>query len=250
MPIYESRGIEYEITQGMMNLMEGSASLPCYWSYPKIGGRYPAIALVHDWWGITPQVRRMANFFAQNGYYVIVPDLFGGKQPTTQDEAIAQVKALGDQGYARVNAALVALEQHHHTNSDVAVVGLGIGGSLAYEAAILRPELEAAVACFGFPQRYFGHLKKVKKPVLALYGADDPFISSVDQEQARAELAQSVPAAAHQFHIFPQVGREFLFENNNPADREAGQQAIRLIFDFLRLHLRPPERPTRPLRKN
>jgi carboxymethylenebutenolidase len=248
MPIYESHGIEYEITQGRIQLVEGNISLPAYWSHPMMGSRYPAVALVHDWWGITPLVRRLANFFAQTGYYVIVPDLFEGKTAATPEAAIELVKGLGDQGYPRINAALTALEQHHQTNSDVAVIGLGMGGSLAYEAAILRDGLEGAVACFGFPQRYFGRLKGARAPVLALYGEAEPYITPADIQRVRAELAASVLAAQHQVEILPKAGHEIFSESAGAAEREAGRQAIDLILRFLEQHLHPPERPQRTIR--
>ncbi len=248
MPIYELRGIEYEITQGVIQLIEEGVSLPAYWSHPRMGSRCPAIALVHDWWGITPAIRRMANFFAQNGYYVIVPDLFGGKTAATPEAAIELVKSLGDRGYPRVNAALTALEQHHQTNSDVAVIGLGMGGSLAYEAAILRSDLEAAIACYGFPGRYFGRLKQALTPVLAIYGEAEPYVSAAEIARVRAELQASPKAAAHQVHILPHAARDFFAESASEVEREVGKQAINLIFKFLEQYLRPPERLHRPVR--
>lgn len=248
MPIYELRGIEYEITQGVIQLIEEGVSLPAYWSHPRMGSRCPAIALVHDWWGITPAIRRMANFFAQNGYYVIVPDLFGGKTASTPEAAIELVKSLGDQGYPRVNAALTALEQHHQTNSDVAVIGLGMGGSLAYEAAILRSDLEATIACYGFPGRYFGRLKQALAPILAIYGEAEPYVSAAEIARIRAELGASPKAAAHQVHVLPHASRDFFGDTTSELQREAGKQAINLIFRFLEQYLRPPERLHRPVR--
>jgi carboxymethylenebutenolidase len=248
MSIFESRGVEYEITQGVIQVVENGESLPAYWSYPRMGSRCPTVALVHDWWGITPLVRRMANFFAQSGYYVIVPDLFLGKTAATGPEAIALVTALGDRGYARVNAALSALEQHHQTNSDVAVLGLGMGGSLAYEAAILRGDLEAAIACYGFPGRYFGRLKQTHAPILALYSQAEPYVSAADIQRVRAELAASALAAENQVQVLNHSGREIFAETTHTQDLEAGRTAINLILDFLEDHLRPPERLHRNLR--
>ena len=101
MPIYDPNRVEYGITNGHIQIVvEGGKQLPAYWSYPNVGSLFPAIALIHDWWGITPSVRHMAHLFAQSGYYVVVPDLFKGQVATTPQQAIELVKELVAQHWA------------------------------------------------------------------------------------------------------------------------------------------------------
>lgn len=241
MPIYDPEHVEYGITTGSIQVvMEGGRSLPAYWAHPVSGRRLPAVALIHDWWGITPIIRRMANLFAQTGYYVIAPDLFDGQIAATPLEAMERVKALGEGGFARVNAALSVLETHHNTNGDVAAVGVGLGGGLAFEAAITRPDLEAAVAYGGFPQRCLGRFGQAQAPILAFYGADEPYIPRAIIDRLRAELAAA--PLAHEVVILMGIGHEFFTEDASEAQRQAGRQALARTFAFLEAHLQPPAR--------
>src|SRR5690606_39226421 len=155
MPIYDPVHIEYNIETGyvQVNLDDGS-QFPAYMAHPQLAGTYPAISLLHDWWGITSMIRWLANVLAQSGHYVIIPDLFDGKVAKTPREAMQLVEALGHiNGMARVCAAIDVVEKHNHTNGTSAVVGLGMGGSFAYDVALDCEDVEAAVSIGGFPQR-------------------------------------------------------------------------------------------------
>jgi dienelactone hydrolase len=135
------------------------------------------------------------------------------------------------------------LEKHHNTNSDVAAVGVGMGGSLAFEAAIVRRDLEAAVAFGGFPQRYFGRFKAATTPILAFYGQDEPHITQTAIDHLRQELRASPLASKHQLVILRGVGHEFFTEQATEAQLHAGAQALTDTFAFLDQHLKGPTRP-------
>jgi len=138
---------------------------------------------------------------------VLIPDLFQGATATTPAEGMALIKQHGDQAYAVVDRALRVLERHNRTNSRVGVIGFGMGGSLAYEAALVRPDLEAAVAFYGLPGRYFGKFKGARAPILAFYGAREPIVKAEEIERLRAELVES--PHPHEVIVLPGIGREF-----------------------------------------
>ncbi len=246
---YESDRAEYGFTSGHIQMvMEGGKQLPAYWAHPITGRLFPAVALIHDWWGITPAIRRIAHRFAQVGYYVIVPDLFDGQVATTPERAIELVKALGDSGYPRVDAALTVLETHSNTNHDVAVVGVGMGGSLAYEAAIIRKDMEAAVVYYGFPQRYFGRLKDARVPLLAIYGQQEQYVTSADITRTRRELDSNVRHLKHEVLMLPDVGHDFFNDSAKEVEEVQGQFALNKTFSFLEKHLKGPSR-TGPIKQ-
>jgi carboxymethylenebutenolidase len=243
MPVYEPSHVEYGITSGHIQVVvDGGGTIPAYWAHPNMGRLFPAVALIHDWWGITPIIRRMAHLFAQSGYYVIVPDLFEGHIASTPQEAMELVKRLGDKGYPRIDASLGALEHHHNTNRDVAAVGIGMGGSLAFEAAIVRKDLEAAVSIYGFPQRYFGKLSAAHAPILAIYGDHEPHVAPELIQKLRTELSQSPEKLEHEVLILPSVGRDFFMDESNPVNSENSLHALNATFDFLEKHLKGPTR--------
>jgi carboxymethylenebutenolidase len=244
MPLYDPDHVEYEVTSGNIQIaLEDGTTLPAYWAHPIIGGKFPGIALIHDWWGITPIIRRMTMLFAQAGHYVIVPDLFNGKVAASHAEALELLESLGSAGYKRADMALQVLETHRHCNSDVAAVGVGMGGSLAFEAAIVRTNLEAAVAFGGFPQRYLGHFKRANTPILAFYGSQDAFISPDLIEKLRAELAEATVTPPHEVVILEGAGHDLFGDHLPEEQRVYGREAWGRTLDFLDEVLQGPTQP-------
>jgi carboxymethylenebutenolidase len=233
MPAYEPQHVEYNVINGRISVVgDDGVYIPAYWSHPDIGGRFPAVVILHDWWGITDTERHMAHRFAQLGYYVLIPDLFDGAVASTPEEAYRLVETRGKYAYRTVDTALSAIENHMRTDGNTAAVGLGMGGSFAYEAAIKRSNLEVAVAFYGFPQRYFGKFQAAQAPILAIYGSNEPHVSREVIEQLRRELSES--RLKHEVMILDGVGRNFLDANPTPgAPEQAGALAWTKMLAFL-----------------
>jgi carboxymethylenebutenolidase len=99
----------------------------------------PGIVIVHDSYGRLPYLEAYGRALAAQGFFVLLPDLFGGV--ATVDAAGAdELQAALDPGFAA--AALedaVALartpEGPHGEHARVGVIGLGLGGRLALRLA-------------------------------------------------------------------------------------------------------------------
>ena len=249
MPMYRPDRVEFSVTSGNIQIaLEDGHNLPAYWAHPNIGQRFPGSVLIHDWWGVNGIIRHLAQLFAQTGHYVIVPDLFNGQIASTPAEAIKLVDQLGNQGYKRIHSALSVLETHHRSNGSVAAVGLGMGGSLAFEAAIIRTDLEAAVAYSGFPQRYLGHFKRARTPILAFYGTDEQFIPREAIDRLRQELATAPRNLPHEVYMLNGAAHElFLDAPPNEQPEYSGitwQKTLEFISNFLERPPRQAERKT------
>lgn len=192
MPIHDSNRVEFAIDSGYIEIVTDSGKkVPAYWAHPRIGHRFSGICLLHDWWGMDTISRMLANFFAQMGYYVIEPGLFGGKTANTPQEALRLVEKTQSTRYEAVNATLSVLESHHRVNRSVAAIGMGMGGTLAFEAAIKRPDLEAAVSYAGFPQQFLGQFNQSNTPILAVYGSQEPYTKPKVIQHLKHEFEQS-----------------------------------------------------------
>jgi carboxymethylenebutenolidase len=244
MPIYDPDHIEYSITSGHIQIvMDNGEQLPAYWAHPLFGRRFPGAVIIHDWWGLTAIIRRLANLFAQMGHYVIVPDLFDGLEASTPKEAMRLVEALGNEGYARVDTTLHVLENHHLCNASVAAVGVGMGGSLAFEAAIKRDDLEAAVVFGGFPARYLGQFHKAHAPIYAFFGADEPHIKASEIERLSKELSTTPLADQNKVEIVPEIAHEFFSEKLTDTQRQRSRDVLKKTLSFLDNHLEGPGHP-------
>ncbi len=241
MPVYQPEHVEYTIANGRISIVaDDGSTIPAYWSHPDLGGKFPAVAILHDWWGITAVERRLAHLFAQMGYYVIIPDLFDGALAQTPEEAYRLVEDHAARSYGYVDTALRVLENHNRTDGHTAAVGLGMGGSLAFEAAVTRRDLEAAVAFYGFPQRYLGKLKAARTPILAVYGSADPFVTPPLVDALRRELADS--PLAHEVVVLDGAARDFFSEHLTPdATQQPGSIAWQTMLAFLEKHRVVPQ---------
>lgn len=246
MPLYDENRIEYNIVSGHIEIVtDAGQRVPAYWAHPAIGKHFSAVALLHDWWGMTNVIRLLADFLAQMGYYVIAPDFFHGERATTPKEAMRLLEAHEASRFVIVDSTLSVLEHHMRTNRSVACIGLGLGGSMAFEAAIMRHDLEAAVAVAGFPQRYLGRFAKANTPILALYGSEEPYIKPVVIEALRKELASTELADQHRVEIIKGASHVFFTDTPTPAIREVGRLALKEILAFLEIHLEQPQGPAR-----
>ncbi len=241
MPIHDSRRLEHDIDSGHINIVtDDGQQVPAYWAHPRIGNRFSGICLVHDWWGLTPVYRLLANFLGQMGYYVIVPDMYLGVQAKTAQEALSLLQKTEKQRYGIVDASLTVLETHHRTTRDVAVIGLGMGGTLAFEAAIKRNDLEAAIAFAGFPQKYLGQFSRANTPILAIYGSEEPYTKPNVIQALQGELAMTRLRDHHRVQIIDGAGHDFFHEKPLPEYRETGKQAANAILSFLEKYLEKP----------
>ena len=54
---------------------------------PAGKGPFPAIVVIHEWWGLNDWVKEEASKLADQGYVALAIDLYRGKVATTPDEA-------------------------------------------------------------------------------------------------------------------------------------------------------------------
>src|SRR5271169_6082176 len=54
---------------------------------PQGKGPFPALVVIHEWWGLNDWVKEQASKLADQGYVTLAVDLYRGKVATTPDEA-------------------------------------------------------------------------------------------------------------------------------------------------------------------
>src|SRR5437868_6199057 len=54
---------------------------------PSGKGPFPALVVIHEWWGLNDWVKEQASKLANQGYETLAIDLYRGKVATTSDEA-------------------------------------------------------------------------------------------------------------------------------------------------------------------
>ncbi len=114
--------------------------------------------LCQEIFGVNATMRQVADYYAEEGYTVLVPDLFWRIAPGIEltDRGEDFQRALGlyqqfdeDKGVQDVGAALAALRQRPECVGQTGVLGFCLGGKLAYLAACRLPDVACAVGYYG-----------------------------------------------------------------------------------------------------
>lgn len=158
-----------------------------YLSQPKNISKYtPAILIVHNWMGLTDETKKQADRFAQLGYIVFAADIYGKGQNPKDVKGAAELagKFKKNRKLFRENliAALEELKKQKNADSNhLAVVGYCFGGTGAIELARTGADVAGVITFHGgldSPTPADG--KNIKGHVLALHGANDPYVATQD----------------------------------------------------------------------
>ena len=129
---------------------------------PEGDGRWPGVIFYMDAFGIRPGMKQMAQHLADQGYVVLLPDLYyryGAYGPLDPDEVLkgdiwAVIGPLmGTTDNHRAGEDTAALLAYLKTRADVAgdkvgTVGFCMGGGMALTAAAFYPDRVAAAVTF------------------------------------------------------------------------------------------------------
>ncbi len=205
---------------------------------PRGGVKGPGILLLHSWWGLTDEVKDLAERIADEGYTVLAPDLLGGARPTTVDEgeaALAQVRPDDISGAVLASAhalRAVALDPM----APIGVIGLSMGGSMALWLAARLPESVAAVVTFYGAQSI--DFDEASATFMGHFGDADHMVS--EEDRVVTESFIRLGDNETEFHVYEKAGHWF-FEPGEHHDADASDLAWTRTIEFLaRTILTPP----------
>lgn len=175
-------------------------------------GQRPAVLVIHQWTGISDHEKAAARRLAALGYNVLVADIYGKgvrPQPPEAGKVAGGYKADRALLRDRAAAALAVLTKDTRTApGQVAAIGYCFGGTAVIELARGGAALKAVVSFHGgldSPRPADG--KAIRCRVLALHGADDPFVPAADLAAFEREMQAAkvdyrlikYPGAVHSF---------------------------------------------------
>lgn len=211
-----------------------------YLATPAGTGPFPAVILIHEWWGLNDNIRSLADDFAEQGYVALAVDLYDGQVATTPEEAGALAGAVRentDAAFANLEAAVSYLNSLPTVaQGRVASVGWCFGGQWSYEMAANDFGIEASVMYYG---RFSleDDLSMMKAHIMGHFGADDTSILVDDVKQFEAKL--NTLEGEHAVFIYPNAGHAFANEDREDAyNEEAAKLAWQRTMEFLNRELR------------
>jgi carboxymethylenebutenolidase len=190
-------------------------SVEGYLAEPAQGARAPGVVVIQEWWGLSDQIKRVADRLAGEGYRALVPDLYRGKKTLDAKEAEHLMSGLdfGDAAGQDVRGAVQHLKATG--SAKVGVTGFCMGGALTLLAAVNVPEADASAAWYGFPPLEYVDASKIKAPLLGHFATRDEFfpIAKID------ELEEKLRAASVKFE-FHRYDAKHAFANEEANDRK------------------------------
>jgi carboxymethylenebutenolidase len=206
-------------------------------------GKGPGVIVIQEWWGLTDQIKGVADMLAREGFNALAPDFFGGKgakigEPDAAQKLMMELFQANTAAKVSRGAAQYLVKHPATSSSKVGVIGFCMGGGLALLTAAEAPnEIGAVVDCYGVGPNLTAYTAKIKAPVLGIFGGKD---SGMDA-QAIASLETALKASGVRFEkfVYPQANHAFLNEQRTDTYRpDDAKDAWAKILRFLKANVR------------
>ncbi|MEP6714611.1 MAG: dienelactone hydrolase family protein [Terriglobia bacterium] len=218
---------------------------------PAGEGRYPGIVLFSEIFQITGPIRRTAALLASRGYVVVTPEIYHELEPA--GTILAYDQAGADKGNANklakeisaydsdARAALDYLKAYSGSSGNLGVVGICIGGHLAFRAAMNADVL--AAACFyatdihkgslgkGMNDGSLGRAGEIRGELLHIWGRQDPHVPL----EGRVRIHERLESAGLNFQWI-EVNAQHAFLRDEGPRYDAALAALCMEFVFELLH--------------
>jgi carboxymethylenebutenolidase len=201
-------------------------ALPYFLSLPESGGPWPGIVVIHEGGGISPQLLRLCQRLASEGYATIAPDLFfrsGGTEAAdyaTLMGALQPEAVLGDIKASADTLRSLGAER-------IGVTGFCMGGSLTWSTALHTEGFAAAVAFYG--SGIADELGEPLCPTLLFFGGQDPYIPPAEIERIEAHYPDTI--------VYPEAGHGFMRDRSDSYHEKSANDAWARTLAFFRTHL-------------
>jgi carboxymethylenebutenolidase len=197
-----------------------------YLSVPASGSG-PGILLLQEIFGVNASMRAVADYYAEEGYVVLVPDLFWRMEPGVElgySEADFG-KAMGyyqrfdvDQSIKDAAGALKVLRARPECKGKIGALGFCLGGKLAYLAAA-RTDVDCAVSYYGVGiEADLGEVGNIKGPMVFHFAELDRFAPAEAREQIKAAFAERPDV---EFYLYPACDHAFAAPERKSFDKPA-----------------------------
>lgn len=222
-----------KVTTTSISYKSGEETVTGYLAVPEGKGPFPALVVIHEWWGLNDWIKENARRFAGQGYVALAVDLYRGKVATDVDLAHELSRGLPEDRALRDLKAAVAyvrsrpdVEKNH-----IGSVGWCMGGGYSLTLALHQADLRACVICYGRLVTDKDALAKVGASVLGIFGGHD---RGIPVESVR-QFEKALKAAGKDvtLHLYEHAGHAFMNPNNKGGYRQAdAEDAWKQIDEF------------------
>jgi carboxymethylenebutenolidase len=218
--------------------VEDGTLLPCYLAQPAASQAPTGVIVAHELFGVSPDIRGVADDLARAGYLTLAPEFYHREAPrgrwlertaAGREEGFGYLNKLGrDQALADVAAARTWLQSRPGTER-TAMIGFSAGGHLSYLAACQLGISRTAVLYGGWlpatdipmsrPAPTLDLTPGITARLLYLVGEDDALIGAAQRGQITAALAGA--GVDHELVTYPGTGHAYFWPGTPPFSEAA-----------------------------
>lgn len=242
------------LTEESVDVATPTGPMRMYVFHPSAPGKYPGIVLYSEIFQMTGPVRRTAAMVAGQGFVVAVPEVYHELEPA--GTVLAYDQAGADKGNANkigkelssydtdARAALDYLKSLSNCTGRLGVMGICLGGHLAFRAA-MNPDVLAA-ACFYATDIHTGSLGKgmndnslarageIKGELLHVWGRQDPHVPLAGRNAIKARLEEV--GARYSWHEV-NGAHAFMRDEGPRYDPALAYQCYGIVFELFHRRL-------------
>ncbi len=215
-----------------------------YMSLPE-SGTGPGVLVLQEIFGVNGHIRAVCDYFAEEGYVTLAPDMFWRDEPGLQlgygeadrEKAFAAMGRFdADKGAEDIAAAVAYLRGHEACAGGVGAIGFCLGGKLAYLAAT-RAGVDCAIGYYGVGiENALDELGNADCPILLHFAGED---DHVPPEAVATIEAACAERAETEIHSYPGAQHGFNCNERESHDRPTAIMAHSRTIALLRRTLGP-----------
>ncbi len=223
---------------------DGSGRFGAYLAVPKSGSG-PGLVIAQEIFGVNKTMRDIADDYAEEGYVVLVPDLFWRQEPGIElgHSAEDMQRAFGyyggfdeAKGVDDLQSAIDVLRAMPQCDGKIGVLGFCLGGKLAYLAAA-RTNAHVAVSYYGVGiEKAIGELGEVKVRLVMHVAELDKFCPP----EAQAQIAAAAKGRANvELYLYPGQDHAFARKGGDHYDKASALMAHQRSLTALKREIGP-----------
>ena len=212
-------------------------TLKGYFVRPKVEGEYPGVVMIHEWWGLNDEVKKMADLLGSEGYNVFAIDLYNGDLATESEKARELSTSVRNNPEEALEKMKKAKDYLMNTANSTKIASLGwcFGGGQSFNLSTAE-NLDATVIYYGFVNNDPEQIQSIQGPVLGIFASEDQGIPPMVANDFRDAL--DAASIENMIHIYDNVGHAFANPSGSAYAQAEAEDAWNKTVDFLNNELK------------